>query len=72
MHTKGKGEGNKCFYLCYLSVCCSPVMFEEHVRKILEQVWIFGAEISTCDLVHHLFQLWELLVVRHGIISDKG
>lgn len=54
-----------------VSVCCSPVIFEEHFSEVFEKVWISGAEKSTRDLVHHMFQLWNLLVVRHGIISKK-
>lgn len=50
---------------------CSPVKFEEHVGEFFEKVWILGAEKSTCDLIHHMFQLWDPLVVQHGIISKK-
>lgn len=50
---------------------CSPVKFEEHVSEFFEKVWILGAEKSTCDLIHHMFQLWDPLVVQHGIISKK-
>lgn len=47
----------------------SPVMFEEHVSQVFEKVWVFGAEESTGDLVHHLFELWDLVVVKQGVIS---
>lgn len=54
-----------------VSVGLSPVMFEEHVSEVFEKLWISGAEKSTRDLVHHLFQVWNLIVVRHGIISKN-
>ena len=46
-------------------------MFEEHVGEVFEKIWILGAEESTCDLVHHLFQLRVPLVVGHRVIADK-
>lgn len=49
--------------------CVSPVMFEEHVSQVFEKFWVFGAEEPAGDLVHHLFELRDLAVVQHGIIS---
>lgn len=44
-------------------------MFEEHVSQVFEKFWVFGAEEPAGDLVHHLFELGDLAVVQHGIIS---
>lgn len=46
-------------------------MFEKHLGEIFEQLWIFGAKESTCDLIHHLLQLRNLVVVCHSVISNK-
>lgn len=46
-----------------MSAHASPVMFEEHFSQVCEKSWVFGAEESTGDLVHHLFELWDLVVV---------
>lgn len=46
-------------------------MYEEHVSEVFEKLWVPGAEKPTRDLVHHLFQLWNLIVVGHGIVSKK-
>lgn len=47
----------------------SPVMFEEHLSQVFEKFWVSGAEEPAGDLVHHLFELWDLVVVKHGVIS---
>lgn len=52
-----------------VSTSFSPVMFEEHVSQVFEKFGVFGAEEPAGDLVHHLFELWDLAVVQHGIIS---
>lgn len=46
-------------------------MFEEHLSEVFEKLRVPGAEKPTRDLVHHLFQLWNLIVVGHGIVSKK-
>lgn len=46
-------------------------MFEEHVSQVFEKLWVFGAEESTGDLVHHLLERWDLVVVKHGVISES-
>lgn len=32
-----------------------PIMVHQHVDDIFEEVWLFGAEEASCDLVHGLF-----------------
>lgn len=48
-----------------------PVMVQQHVDNVLEEVVLVGAKESTSDLVHGLLQLRNAVVVVHGIISGK-
>lgn len=43
-------------------------MFEKHVSDVLEEIRLFRGEVATFDLIHHLFQFWQLVIVVHGIV----
>lgn len=46
----------------------SPVVVEEHVDHIFEEVGLVGGEEATFDLVNSLLQLGEPVVVLLGIV----
>lgn len=46
-----------------------PVMIHEHVDDVFEEFRLFGAEESSADLIHNLFELRQTLVVFPGIVS---
>ncbi len=44
-------------------------MIHEHVDNVFEEFRLFGAEESSADLIHHLLQFRQTLVVFPGIVS---
>lgn len=44
-------------------------MIHEHVDDVFEEFRLFGAEESSADLIHNLFELRQTLVVFPGIVS---
>lgn len=47
-------------------------MVHQHVDYVLKEPRLLGAEESTADLINHLPQLWDSLVVFLGVISAQG
>lgn len=51
----------------------SPVVVEEHVDHVVEEVGLFWGEEATFNLVNCLFQLGEPVVVELGVVpGGKG
>lgn len=51
----------------------SPVVVEEHVDHVVEEVGLFWGEEATFNLVNHLFELGEPVVVELGVVpGGKG
>lgn len=49
----------------------SPVMVEEHVDHVAEEVRLLWGEEATLDLVNGFLQLGELVVVLLGIVPGR-
>lgn len=49
-----------------------PVVIEEHVDDILEEFRLAWGEEATLDLIDDLLQLWQLLVILHGIVAERN
>jgi len=49
----------------------SPVMVEEHVDHVFEEVWLLRGEEATPNLVNGLLQLGESVVVLLGIVPGR-
>lgn len=51
----------------------SPVVVEEHVDHVVEEVGLFWGEEATFNLVNRLFQLGEPVIVELGVVpGGKG
>lgn len=48
-----------------------PVMIHQHVDNILEHLWLFGAEVSSADLIHNLSELRQAVIVLSSIIATQ-
>lgn len=52
----------------WMAAQASPVMVEEHVDHIFEEVRLLWGEEATLNLVNGLLQLGELVVVLLGVV----
>lgn len=50
---------------------CVPVVIEEHIDDILEELRLAWGKEATLDLIQDLLKLWQLLVILHGVIAER-
>lgn len=48
----------------------SPIVLHQHADEVFEEVRLAGAEEASRYLIHCLLQLWDTVVVRHGVIAE--
>lgn len=51
-----------------LMLLCLPVMVHQHVDHILEQLRLLGTEVASLDLVNHLPQLRQTVIILSSIV----
>lgn len=52
-------------------VKCLPVMIQQHVDYVLEELRLLGVEVPTLDLVNHLSQLRDAVIVLLSVVPAQ-
>lgn len=44
-------------------------MIHQHVDDILEHLWLIGAEVSCVDLINHLSELRQAVIILASVVA---
>lgn len=50
---------------------CVPVMMHQHVDNVLEQLWLFRAEVACVDLIDRMSELRQAVIVLTGVVATQ-